>query len=153
MGERMTREEFLERVFSQRYEELEGRELRLVRVRVPGREISLAQLIGTSQRELYQNLGLHIGTHLGEDHTGETIGILNLTPWESTGVDRETAKSTIAAADVAMKSGQVELGFLDRFSGTVILLGSHAEVRSALEQVLLYFREELHFNVCPLTER
>ena len=52
-----------------------------------------------------------------------------------------------------MKSGQVELGFLDRFSGTVILLGSHAEVRSALEQVLLYFREELHFNVCPLTER
>ncbi len=143
MGERMTREEFLERVFSQRYEELEGRELRLVRVRVPGREISLAQLIGTSQRELYQNLGLHIGTHLGEDHTGETIGILNLTPWES----------TIAAADVAMKSGQVELGFLDRFSGTVILLGSHAEVRSALEQVLLYFREELHFNVCPLTER
>ena len=23
----------------------------------------------------------------------------------------------------------------------------------ALEQVLLYFREELHFNVCPLTER
>ena len=143
MGERMTREEFLERVFSQRYEELEGRELRLVRVRVPGREISLAQLIGTSQRELYQNLGLHIGTHLGEDHTGETIGILNLTPWES----------TIAAADVAMKSGQVELGFLDRFSGTVILLGSHAEVKSALEQVLLYFREELHFNVCPLTER
>lgn len=143
MGERMTREEFLERVFSQRYEELEGRELRLVRVRVPGREISLAQLIGTSQRELYQNLGLHIGTHLGEDRTGETIGILNLTPWES----------TIAAADVAMKSGQVELGFLDRFSGTVILLGSHAEVRSALEQVLLYFREELHFNVCPLTER
>ena len=143
MGERMTREEFLERVFSQRYEELEGRELRLVRVRVPGREISLAQLIGTSQRELYQNLGFHIGTHLGEDHTGETIGILNLTPWES----------TIAAADVAMKSGQVELGFLDRFSGTVILLGSHAEVRSALEQVLLYFREELHFNVCPLTER
>ena len=143
MGERMTREEFLERVFSQRYEELEGRELRLVRVRVPGREISLAQLIGTSQRALYQNLGLHIGTHLGEDHTGETIGILNLTPWES----------TIAAADVAMKSGQVELGFLDRFSGTVILLGSHAEVRSALEQVLLYFREGLNFNVCPLTER
>ena len=143
MGERMTREEFLERVFSRRYEELRGRELRLVRVRVPGKEIRLAQLIGTSRRELYQNLGLHIGTHLGEDHTGEAIGILNLTPWES----------TIAAADVAMKSGQVELGFLDRFSGTVILLGSHAEARSALEQVLLYFREELHFNVCPLTER
>ena len=32
MGKRMTREEFLEAVFSRRYEELKGRELRTVRV-------------------------------------------------------------------------------------------------------------------------
>ena len=42
----MTREEFLEAVFSRRYEELKGRELRTVRVRVVGKELSLAQLIG-----------------------------------------------------------------------------------------------------------
>ena len=108
-----------------------------------GKELSLAQLIGVTDRRVYENLGLHIGTHLGEDHTGQSIGLLHLTPWEA----------TVVAADVAMKSGNVELGFLDRFSGAVILLGSRAEVKSALEAVLTYFREELHFSVCDLTER
>ena len=49
MGKRMTREEFLEAVFSRRYEELKGRELRTVRVRVVGKELSLAQLIGVTE--------------------------------------------------------------------------------------------------------
>ena len=139
MGKRMTREEFLEAVFSRRYEELKGRELRTVRVRVVGKELSLAQLIGVTDRRVYENLGLHIGTHLGGDHTG----LLHLTPWEA----------TVVAADVAMKSGNVELGFLDRFSGAVILLGSRAEVKSALEHVVEFFRTELGFTVCELTER
>ena len=64
-------------------------------------------------------------------------------PWEA----------TVVAADVAMKSGNVELGFLDRFSGAVILLGSRAEVKSALEHVVEFFRTELGFTVCELTER
>ena len=95
MGKRMTREEFLEAVFSRRYEELKGRELRTVRVRVVGKELSLAQLIGVTDRRVYENLGLHIGTHLGEDHTGQSIGLLHLTPWEA----------TVVAADVAMRRG------------------------------------------------
>ena len=142
MGSRMTREELLERVCSRKYEELKGKDLRLVRVKVIGREISLAQLIGVSETRIYQNLGLHIGTHQGEDHTGESIGLLHITPWEA----------TVAAADIAMKSGDVELGFLDRFSGAVILLGSRAEVRSAMEHVLAFFRHELDFTVCEITE-
>lgn len=143
MGSRMTTEEFLEKVFSRSYEELQGRDLRLVRVKVVGREVSLAQLIGVSDRRIYQNLGLHIGTHLGEDHTGESIGLLHITPWEA----------TVAAADIAMKSGDIELGFLDRFSGAVILLGNREEVKSALRHVLDFFRDELGFPVCELTER
>ena len=143
MGSRMTTEEFLEKVFSHSYEELKGKDLRLVRVKVVGREVSLAQLIGVSDRRIYQNLGLHIGTHLGEDHTGESIGLLHITPWEA----------TVAAADIAMKSGDIELGFLDRFSGAVILLGNREEVKSDLRHVLDFFRDELGFPVCELTER
>lgn len=139
----MTREEFLEKIFSQKYEELKGKDLRLVRVRVPGKEVSLAQLIGVSETRIYENLGLHIGTHLGEDHTGETIGLLHISPWEA----------TVVAADVAMKSGDVEIGFLDRFSGTVILLGSHSHVKSALQGVIDFFRRELNFVVCEITEK
>lgn len=143
MGQRMTTEEFLEKVFSRSYEELKGSDLRLVRVKVVGREVSLAQLIGVSDRRIYENLGLHIGTHLGEDHTGESIGILHITPWEA----------TVAAADIAMKSGDVELGFLDRFSGAVILLGNREEVKTSLQHVLDFFQHELGFPVCELTER
>ena len=143
MGKRMTREEFLEAVFSRRYEELKGRELRTVRVRVVGKERSLARRIGVTDRRVEENRGRHIGTHLGGDHTGQAIGLLHLTPWEA----------TVVAADVAMKSGNVELGFLDRFSGAVILLGSRAEVKSALEHVVEFFRTELGFTVCELTER
>ena len=88
-------------------------------------------------------MGLHIGTHPGEDHSGASIGILHITPWEA----------AVAAGDIAMKSAHVELGFLDRFSGAVILLGDREEVKTALEGVLTFFREELHFPVCELTER
>ena len=98
MGKRMTREEFLEAVFSRRYEELKGRELRTVRVRVVGKELSLAQLIGVTDRRVYENLGLHIGTHLGEDHTGQSIGLLHLTPCWCTG-------SCGSAAPRPIKSG------------------------------------------------
>ena len=57
MGKRMTREEFLEAVFSRRYEELKGRELRTVRVRVVGKELSLAQLIGVTDRRSMRTWG------------------------------------------------------------------------------------------------
>ena len=37
----MTREEFLEKVFQKKYEELKDKDLRIVRVKVKGKEISL----------------------------------------------------------------------------------------------------------------
>ena len=140
---RMTREEFLEYLFHDNYEHLKGKRLRLTRVRVPGKEVCMAHVISPSETCIYHNLALHIGVHEGEDHTGESIGLLHITPWEA----------TVAAADIAMKSGDVELGFLDRFSGAVILLGNREEVKSALRHVLDFFRDELGFPVCELTER
>ena len=142
MAKRITREEFLNLIFSGKYDELRQGELRLARVRVPGKEVCLAQIIGVSQRSVYENLGLHIGVHAGEDHTGESIGILHFTPWEA----------TVVAADVAVKSGQVEIGYLDRFCGTLIVLGSRTDVHSAVAGVVDFFRDELHFEVCDITE-
>ena len=142
MGERMTREEFLEKIFSQKYDELKGKNLRIVRVKVKGKEISLAQLIGASETRIYQNLALHIGTHFGEDHTGESIGLVHVTPEEA----------AIIVADVALKSGNVEIGTLDRFSGSVVILGDRSNVRSALEGVLEFFEYKLKFTVCDITE-
>lgn len=143
MGERITREEFLEKIFHRQYQDLKGKDLRLVRLNVKGKEVTLAQLIGVSDRRIYENMGLHIGVHAGEDHTGESIGLLHITPEEA----------TIAAADIALKNANVQIGFLDRFRGSVILLGGRADVRSALESIIDFFRNELNFTVCDITER
>ena len=123
MAKRISRQEFLNLIYSGKYDELKSGQLRLARIRVPGREISLAQIIGVSDRSVYENLGLHIGVHAGEDHVGQS------------------------------KSGNVEIGFLDRFCGSLIVLGERMDVQSAVEGVVDFFRDELHFPVCDVTVR
>lgn len=46
---RITKEELLEKIFSDDYEHLKGKKLRMTRVRVPGKEVCLAHIINTSQ--------------------------------------------------------------------------------------------------------
>ena len=106
----MTTRELLEKLYNQDYEKLKGKKLRMTRVRVPGKEVCLAHVINPSQSCIYQNLGLHIGVHEGEDHTGEAIGMIRFTPWEA----------VVVAADIAVKSANVEIGFMDRFSGCLL---------------------------------
>lgn len=136
----MTKEELLEKLFQEDYEHLKGKKLRMTRVRVPGKEVCMAHVISTAEECVYQNLALHIGVHEGEDHTGESIGLLRFTPWES----------VVAAADVAVKSAGVEIGFLDRFCGTLILLGDLVSVQTAVEEVVRFFRENLGFRTCAV---
>ena len=137
---RMTKEELLEKLFHDDYQDLKGKRLRLTRVRVPGKEVCMAHVINPSDPSIYQNLGLHIGVHQGEDHTGETIGLLRFTPWEA----------VVVAADVAMKSADVEIGFMDRFCGTLILLGGLSQVQTAVEEVVRSFKEDLGFHTCEV---
>lgn len=137
---RMTRQELLEKIFHDDYEKLKGKKLRMTRVRIPGKEINLAHVISRSDTCIYQNLGLHIGVHEGEDHTGESIGIISFTPWES----------VVVAADVAVKSADVQIGFMDRFCGTLILTGGLSQVETAVEAVVKFFKEELHFPVSEI---
>ena len=136
----MTKEEFLEKIFGTDYASLKGKKLRLTRLRIPGKEVCFAHIITPSDPCIYENLGLTIGVHEGEDHRGETIGLLRFTPWES----------TVVAADVALKAADVEIGFMDRFCGALILTGELAEVETAVTEVVKFFRDELHFGVCDI---
>ena len=136
MEERITREELLEKLFNDDYEKLKGKKLRLTRVRVPGKSLDFAHVITPSDPAVYQNLALNIGVHEGEDHTGESIGIMRVTPWE--------------AIVVAMKAADVQVGFMDRFSGALIILGGLSQVMTAVEEVVKFFRDELHFDVCEI---
>ena len=140
MEERITKEELLERLFHDDYENLKGRRLRLTRVRVPGKELSFAHVFTPNDRSIYENLALHIGVHEGEDHSGDAIGMVRVTPWEA----------IVVAADVAVKAAHVEVGFMDRFSGALIILGGLSQVMTAVEEVVKFFRDELHFDVCEI---
>lgn len=140
MEERITREELLEKLFNDDYEHLKGKKLRMTRVRVPGKSIDFAHVFTPSDPSVYQNLALHIGVHEGEDHTGESIGIIRITPWEA----------IVVATDVAVKAADVEVGFMDRFSGALIILGGLSQVLTAIEEVVRFFRDEMNFNVCEI---
>ena len=140
MEERITREELLERLFHDDYENLKGRKLRMTRVRVPGKSIDFAHVFTPSDSVVYRNLALDIGVHEGEDHTGQSIGIIRMTPWEA----------VVVATDVAVKAADIEVGFMDRFGGALIILGGFSQVLTAIEEVVRFFRDELHFNVCDI---
>ena len=136
---RITKEQLLEKIFKDDFENLKGKRLRMTRVRVPAKEVCLAHVLNPSEERIYQNLALHIGVHEGENHTGEALGLVRFTPWEA----------VVVAADVAVKSANVQLMFMDRFCGSLIVSGKIAEVQTAVESVVKYFGE-LGFSTCKI---
>ncbi len=136
----ITKEQLLEKIFNDDYEQLLGKKLRMTRVRVPGKEVCMAHIINPTDLCIYQNLALHIGVHEGEDHTGETLGLIRFTPWEA----------VVVAADVAMKSANVQVCFMDRFCGSLIVSGNLTDVQCAVESVVEFFRKDLNFAVCSV---
>ena len=136
---RITKEQLIEKIFQDDFENLKGKRLRMTRVRVPAKEVCLAHVLNPSEERIYHNLALHIGVHEGEDHTGEALGLIRFTPWEA----------VVVAADVAVKSADVQLMFMDRFCGSLIVSGKIAEVQTAVESVVKYFGE-LGFSTCKI---
>ena len=110
---------------------------RIVQELVPGKQITLADIIANPDDILYQKLGLNPAV----DYAKAAIGILTMSPSET----------AIIAGDLAIKTAGVDLGFVDRFSGTLIVTGRVSEVEAALKAIVDYARDVLGFTVCPLT--
>ncbi len=49
-----------------------------------------------------------------------------------------------------MKSADVQIGFMDRFCGSLIITGGLSEVETAVEEVVRFFRETLRFHTCEI---
>lgn len=109
---------------------------RIIQELVPGKQITLAHIIANPDDVLYYKLGLDPA----EEHSG-AIGILTLSP----------AETAIIAGDISMKASGVTLGFVDRFSGTVIVTGTVSQVEAALSAVTEYAINKLGFAVCEIT--
>ena len=101
---------------------------RIIQEYVPGKQVTLAHVIASPQRSLYEQLGL-------DEAGGDALGILTITPSEG----------VIIAADIATKAGAVDIGFLDRFGGSLLLVGDVASVQAAIKGVMDYFDGVLHY--------
>ena len=105
---------------------------RVVQEYVPGKQLTLAHLIANPKKELCEKLGVQ---------TVGAIGILTITPCEA----------AIIAADAATKTAAVQIGFMDRFTGSVVLTGTVAAVEAALAQVISVLTQGLGFTGAKLT--
>ena len=111
---------------------------RIIQELVPGKQITLAHVIANPDKILYRKLGLDPAV----DYSKSAIGILTVSPSET----------AIIAADIALKSSGAELGFVDRFSGTVIVTGTVSEVEAAMDAITEYAKTKLGFSVCEITK-
>lgn len=107
---------------------------RVIQEYVPGKQVTLAHLIANPSRDLYKKLGLN------KEYT-EAVGILTITPSEA----------AIIAADVATKAAGVEIGFVDRFTGSLIVTGDVSSVDSALKEVMNVLTNILSFSASKIT--
>jgi ethanolamine utilization protein EutS len=110
---------------------------RIVQELVPGKEITIAHLIANPDADLYVKLGLNPKI----DYSKSAIGLMTISP----------AETAVIAADIAMKAAGVEIGFVDRFSGTLIVTGTISETEAALRAVLDYVKKKMDFKVCNIT--
>ncbi|MHC1748746.1 MAG: BMC domain-containing protein [Cellulosilyticaceae bacterium] len=107
---------------------------RVIQEYVPGKQVTLAHVIANPTKDIYKKLGL-------VTEGRNAIGVLTITPSEA----------SIIAADVATKASDVELGFIDRFSGSVVIVGDVSSVETALRSVLDVLENLLHFSSTVIT--
>ena len=113
--------------------EFEGKE-RIIQEFVPGKQVTLAHVIASPDKDLYGKLGLI-------DAEG-AIGIMTITPSEG----------DMIAADIASKSADIKVGFVDRFNGSLVITGDVAAVEVAIRDVMAVLCDRMGFAKAPVTK-
>ncbi len=108
-------------------------EKRIIQETVPGKQVTLLHIIASPNESLYINLGL--------EEKKEAIGIITITPYEG----------VIIAADIATKAAAVDIGFLDRFGGSLLFVGDIASVEAGLHAIQDYFTDNLKYDCAEIT--
>lgn len=113
-------------------------EKRIIQEYVPGCQLTLAHIIASPDPILYKKLGLDPRI----DYEKAAIGVTTVTPSET----------AIIMADVALKASGITLGFVDRFSGSLIFTGTVSEVQASMEAVMDYLKNKMNYTVCTVTK-
>ena len=107
---------------------------RIIQEFVPGKQVTLAHIIANPNPDIYKKLGV-IGEHFC------ALGIMTITPSEG----------AIIAADVATKAADVEIIFVDRFNGSLVIGGDVASVEASVKDVLRVLNDLMGFAPAPIT--
>ena len=102
---------------------------RIIQEFVPGKQVTLAHVISNPDESLYKKMGV-----IGE--TSGALGIMTITPSEG----------AIIGADVASKAANINVVFVDRFNGSLVVNGDVASVEEAIRDVLRVLTNVLHFT-------
>lgn len=62
------------------------------------------------------------------------------------------SEASIIAADLATKASDVSIGFIDRFSGSLLITGDVAAVETAISDITEVLAHLLHFSGAPVTK-
>ena len=106
---------------------------RFIQEFVPGKQVTLSHLIANPDEDMFDKLGIQ---------QAGALGILTLTPSET----------VIIAGDRATKAANVSIGFLDRFTGSLVLVGSVSEVETALQEINQFLSAVLSFTPAEMTK-
>lgn len=106
---------------------------RVIQEYVPGKQVTMAHIIPNPQGNIHERLGI-----VSEG----AIGIMTITPSEA----------AIIAADAASKAGDIQLGFLDRFTGSLVITGDVASVEAALHAAVNTLVQVLGFSAAEVTK-
>lgn len=108
---------------------------RIIQEFVPGKQVTLAHVISNPDESLYKKMGV-----IGE--TSGALGIMTITPSEG----------AIIGADIASKAANINVVFVDRFNGSLVVNGDVASVEEAIRDVLRVLTNVLHFTPTEITK-
>lgn len=114
---------------------MEQEKQRVIQEYVPGKQVTLAHLIAKPALGLYKKLG-------AVDVESGALGVMTITPGEG----------AIIAADIASKAAKVNLVFVDRFSGSLLINGDISSVESALKEIIHILETTLRFTPAAITK-
>ena len=107
---------------------------RIIQEFVPGKQVTMAHIIANPNPALYKKLGVI-------DNPDGALGIMTITPSEA----------AIIGADVATKAASVEVVFVDRFNGSLVITGDVASVEAAVKDVNNVLENTLRFTPSMIT--
>ncbi|CAG9620313.1 ethanolamine utilization microcompartment protein EutS [Sutcliffiella rhizosphaerae] len=106
---------------------------RFIQEFVPGKQVTLSHLIANPDPDMFEKLGIQ---------EAGALGILTLTPSET----------VIIAGDLATKAANVKIGFLDRFTGSLVIVGSVSEVDMSMREINRFLHDTLSYTPANITK-